>query len=154
MDVTLVDLKSLDNEQVRQLQQTLQERGHYRGNVDGIVGPQTRSALTALLAEQYSLNQRLVNQGQITQQLAQSIGIDAQGRTPVSGVDSPPNQMNMPSTSPSPSQQRTSPSTRSFPSSPSGQQPSSPSMDDTSSPPDDSRTGDDSMDHNAPHAPR
>jgi len=87
MDVALIDLKTLDKGQVKQLQQKLLDRGFYRGKVDGVMGPQTRNALTGLMAQQYALNQRLVNQGQITEQLATSIGIDTRGRTPVTGVD-------------------------------------------------------------------
>jgi hypothetical protein len=90
MDVALVDLKALGPEQIKHLQQTLLDRGHYRGPVDGVVGPKTRSALTAMLAEQFAMNQRLINQGQITEQLASTIGLDVRGRTPVAGVDSPP----------------------------------------------------------------
>lgn len=86
-DATLIDIKSLNSEDVRQLQQTLQQRGHYRGELDGVVGPQTRAALRAVLAEQFALNQRLINQGQLTEQLASSIGIDAQGVSPVRGID-------------------------------------------------------------------
>jgi len=91
MDATLIDLKSLSKEQVKHLQQTLLERGHYRGPVDGVVGPKTRSGLTAMLAEQYAMNQRLIIQGQITKQLATTLGLDGDVRTPVSGVDSEPN---------------------------------------------------------------
>lgn len=86
-DATLIDLKTLNTEDVRQLQQTLQQRGHYKGELDGIVGPQTRAALRAVLAEQFALNQRLINQGQLTEQLASSVGIDAQGVSPVRGID-------------------------------------------------------------------
>ncbi len=86
---SLVDLRSLDAEGVRRLQQALQERGHYRGQLDGILGPQTRAGLNALLTEQYALNQRLINQGQIAGQVASSLGIDAPGVAPVSGVDMP-----------------------------------------------------------------
>jgi Putative peptidoglycan binding domain len=87
MDVSLIDLKTLNKDQVKQLQQRLQERGFYRGKVDGAMGPQTRNALTGLLAQQYALNQRLANQGQITEQFASSIGMDTHGRAPVTGVD-------------------------------------------------------------------
>jgi hypothetical protein len=87
MDVALIDLKTLNKDQVKQLQQRLQERGFYRGKVDGAMGPQTRNALTGLLAQQYALNQRLANQGQITEQFASSIGMDTRGRAPVTGVD-------------------------------------------------------------------
>jgi peptidoglycan hydrolase-like protein with peptidoglycan-binding domain len=86
-DATLIDLKSLNTEDVRQLQQTLQQRGHYRGELDGVVGPQTRAALRAVLAEQFALNQKLINQGQLTEQVASSVGIDAQGVSPVRGID-------------------------------------------------------------------
>jgi peptidoglycan hydrolase-like protein with peptidoglycan-binding domain len=87
MDVALIDLKTLNKEQVKLLQQRLQERGFYRGKVDGAMGPQTRNALTGLMAQQYALNQRLANQGQITEQFASSIGIDMHGRAAVTGVD-------------------------------------------------------------------
>jgi hypothetical protein len=87
MDVALIDLKTLNKDQVKQLQQRLHERGFYRGKVDGAMGPQTRNALTGLMAQQYSLNQRLVNQGQITEQFATSIGMDTRGRAPMTGVD-------------------------------------------------------------------
>lgn len=87
MDVALIDLKTLGKDQVKQLQQRLQERGFYRGKVDGAMGPQTKNALTGLLAQQFALNQRLVNQGQITEQFASSIGMNTSGRTPVTGVD-------------------------------------------------------------------
>jgi hypothetical protein len=87
MDVALIDLKALAKDQIKLLQQRLQERGLYRGKVDGAMGPQTRNALTALMAQQYALNQRLVNQGQITEQFASSMGVDTRGRAPVMGVD-------------------------------------------------------------------
>jgi len=103
MDATLIELKSLNRDQVKQLQQTLLERGHYRGPVDGMVGPKTRSGLTAMLAEQFAMNQRLINQGQITRQLASTLGLDSSARTPVSGVDSEPNPR-APVPTPSPAQ--------------------------------------------------
>jgi len=87
MDVALIDLKTLNKDQIKQLQQRLQERGFYRAKVDGAMGPQTRNALTGLMAQQYALNQRLANQGQITEQFASSIGMDTRGRAPVTGVD-------------------------------------------------------------------
>lgn len=148
MDVALIDLKTLDKEQVTTLQQALQQRGHYLGTVDGIVGPKTRSALTAMLAEQFSLNQRLVNHGQITQQLAESMGIDAQGRTPVSGVDM----------SALPSQSQQSPKAPANPAPSRAQRPQPapvhPPMTDETAPLDDSRTNDSTMDDYAPSAPR
>ena len=87
-DVALIDLKSLDSAQITQLQQHLSERGFYRGKVDGLMGPQTKGALSKLMAQQFALNQRLVNGGQITEQFASSIGVDTAGRVPVTGVDS------------------------------------------------------------------
>lgn len=161
-DVSLIDLASLDNEQVKLLQQQLQERGHYRGGVDGIVGPKTRAALTALLAEQYSLEQRLVNQGQITAEIASSLGIDAQGRTPVSGVDMSglpnQNQQQRPSVqsfpAPSNGQQQQPQRATPPPSGQRGTQPATPPSTAPSTPPSDSRTEDGKMDNYAPTAPR
>ncbi len=158
-DVSLIELSSLDTEQVKQLQQSLQERGHYRGTVDGIIGPKTRSALTAVLAEQYALSQRLVNQGQIPEPIASSLGLDAQGRTPVSGIDMSglpdQNQQQRPNVQsfPAPSngqQQRATPPTngqRGAPSAP-APAPTEPSN------PKGSRTEDGRMDDYAPVTPR
>lgn len=87
MDVSLIDLKTLNRDQIKQLQQRLHERGFYRGKIDGAMGPQTKNALSGLMAQQFALNQRLVSQGQITEQFASSIGVDTAGRAPVSGVD-------------------------------------------------------------------
>jgi hypothetical protein len=112
MDVSLIDLKTLNKDQIKQLQQRLQERGFYRGKVDGAMGPQTRNALTGLMAQQYALNQRLANQGQITEQFAASIGMDTHGRAPVTGVDQndqatqhPAPRANPPATTPVPPNQ-------------------------------------------------
>jgi putative peptidoglycan binding protein len=96
-DATLVDLKSLGTDETRRLQQSLKDRGLYQGTVDGVFGPQTRAALSALISQQYALNQRLINQGQITGPVATSIGLDTQGVAPVSGTDlSAPRQQPMP----------------------------------------------------------
>jgi peptidoglycan hydrolase-like protein with peptidoglycan-binding domain len=104
MDVALIDLKALNSEQIKQLQQRLSERGFYRGKVDGLMGPQTKNALSGLMAQQYALNQRLVGQGQITELFASSIGVDTAGRTPVSGIDipDPPSAAGQPLPSPAP----------------------------------------------------
>lgn len=109
MDVSLIDLKTLNKDQVKQLQQRLQERGFYRGKVDGAMGPQTRNALTGLMAQQFALNQRLANQGQITEQFAASIGMDTHGRTPVTGVD--PILNDQPAQHPAPRANATTPTT-------------------------------------------
>lgn len=157
-DVSLIELSTLNTEQVKQLQQSLQQRGHYHGAIDGIVGPKTRSGLTAVLAEQYALSQRLVNQGQLPESIAASLGLDAQGRTPVSGIDMSglpeQNQQQRPSVqsfpAPSNGQQRATP-----PSNQRGARPAKPSPA-PSEPalPDDSRTKDGQMDDYAPVTPR
>jgi peptidoglycan hydrolase-like protein with peptidoglycan-binding domain len=104
MDVSLIDLKTLNQDQIKQLQQRLNERGFYRGKVDGRMGPQTKNALSGLMAQQFALNQRLVNQGQITEQFASSIGVDTAGRAPVSGVDTAAPSQPPRASEPSPSQ--------------------------------------------------
>jgi peptidoglycan hydrolase-like protein with peptidoglycan-binding domain len=142
MDAALVELSSLSSDDIRKMQQTLKDRGAYQGEVDGKMGPKTRAALTSVVSQQFALNQRLINQGRITGQLAESVGINAQGISPVSGVDSDPM-----GSQPSPSPQQ-------------GQQGSSPSPSDPSQPvypegtQNDSDMDDSHMDHNAPQAPR
>jgi hypothetical protein len=88
-DVNIIDLKSLTAEQARTLQSTLKERGFYRGAVDGVVGPQTRAALGAMVTQQFTLNQRLINQGKITEPIAARMGISLSELAPVRGVDEP-----------------------------------------------------------------
>jgi hypothetical protein len=112
-DAAVVDLKLLSTAQVRALQQTLQQRGHYRGPLDGRMGPKTRAAMTGLLAEQFALEQRLLNQGQITDQLASRIGVSTTDKAPVNGKDtSAPtgsNPQRQPETAPQPSNARQQP---------------------------------------------
>jgi len=130
MDTTLVELKSLNRDQVKHLQQTLLDRGFYRGPVDGLVGPKTRSGLTSMLAEQFAMNQRLITQGQITRQLAATLGIEAEGRTPVSGVDSEPNPR-----APAPAPQNSAPAQQNATRSPSNSAPSNSAPNNSAPPP-------------------
>ncbi len=88
MDAQLLELGAMTPDQIRSLQQSLQEKGRYHGKIDGIVGPQTRAGLMATLAEQYALTQRLIGQGQITGQLASSLGLNSEFSN-VRGVDNP-----------------------------------------------------------------
>lgn len=72
---TIVPLSSLDSAQVTLLQQRLRERGLYLGVIDGIAGPQTRAAVQALLRERFALERRLLERGQVTNELAELVGI-------------------------------------------------------------------------------
>jgi hypothetical protein len=74
-DVGILDLNSLTPPQVTRLQQRLREEGLYHGTLDGVVGPKTRAALSAAVARQQQLSQRLLQQGQITTQLGTQIGV-------------------------------------------------------------------------------
>jgi peptidoglycan hydrolase-like protein with peptidoglycan-binding domain len=69
-------LSELDVAQVTLLQQRLRERGLYLGRIDGIVGPQTRGAVQAILRERFELERRLLEQGQITTELAELVGVN------------------------------------------------------------------------------
>jgi len=104
-DATLVDLQSLGPDQIRSVQQSLKDRGHYTGPIDGVYGPQTRAGLSAVLAQQYSLNQRLINQGRVTGSLASSLGIQQSDMATVGGTDARSGQQ-------SPSMNRTQSTTR------------------------------------------
>lgn len=115
-DATLVNLQTLGPEQIRSVQQSLQDRGLYKGAIDGVYGPQTRAGLKAMLNQQHSLNQRLISQGQVTGPLAASMGIQQSDIAPVAGSDAPTGQGSGIRTQPS------TPSTQAMP--PSGMQPS------------------------------
>lgn len=74
-DLKAVALTELDAAQVTLLQQRLRERGLYLGRIDGIVGPQTRAAVQALVRERFALERRLLERGQMTTELAELVGV-------------------------------------------------------------------------------
>jgi hypothetical protein len=74
-DTDALALSELDVAQVTLLQQRLREHGLYLGRIDGIVGPQTRAAVQALLRERFELARRLLEQGQMTSELAELVGV-------------------------------------------------------------------------------
>lgn len=75
-DATLISLASLDPASITRLQLRLQERGHYPGPVDGVVGPQTRAALKSYARAQFELKQRLLTRDQLTTDLAEPLGVE------------------------------------------------------------------------------
>jgi hypothetical protein len=94
--VAVVDLGSLTPDQSRALQRQLASAGYYHGKVDGIIGPATRQALGKMLERQYTLNQRLLRQGKLTEPFVAGIGVQANELAPVSGIDPHASQMATP----------------------------------------------------------
>lgn len=88
-DVGVMAATSLDVAEVTRLQQLLRDRGHYLGRVDGIYGPQTRAALLAAAREQFTLAERLLLQGQMTSDLARSVGLNPAPEASDGAVNSP-----------------------------------------------------------------
>ena len=76
-DTFVVDLDTLNSAQVTRLQTRLRELGHYLGVIDGIIGPKTRAALSAVIADRFALSQRLLQQDQLTTELATQVGLQA-----------------------------------------------------------------------------
>ncbi len=76
-------LSALNEEQTRELQQKLQQHGFYKGEIDGIVGPQTRSALQAYFRDQASL----ASQGVVTESALNDFGINPSEVQPVRGTE-------------------------------------------------------------------
>ncbi|HVZ33855.1 MAG TPA: peptidoglycan-binding domain-containing protein [Polyangiaceae bacterium] len=94
--VAVVDLSSLTPDQSRALQRQLASAGYYHGKVDGIIGPGTRQALGKMLERQFTLNQRLLRQGKLTEPFVAGIGVQASELAPVSGIDPRGSQMATP----------------------------------------------------------
>lgn len=72
----------LSKDQKKQLQRELQNRGHYQGEIDGIIGPQTRAAL-----KEFQEQQNLTSSGEADQQTLSALGLDLSERQPVAGSD-------------------------------------------------------------------
>ena len=88
-----IQLSALSSDQVQDLQQRLQEMGHYRGEIDGIVGPQTRSALRQFFQRQA----QLAGQGMLSDTAISVFGMSPEDVQPVRGEDEPAQGMDQPS---------------------------------------------------------
>lgn len=105
-DASMIALDGLNQSEVRNMQARLKELGHYRAEIDGIVGPKTRAALRAAVYQRFMLSQQLVAQGRIPTFLAPSLGVNDGQLSPVSGQGStesyaPTNRQSQPASPPS-----------------------------------------------------
>lgn len=74
---------SQEQSEIKEAQRVLKDHDLYQGNIDGIVGPQTRSAL-----RQYQEQQGLEVSGSLDQQTKQALGVsEGAERQPVSGME-------------------------------------------------------------------
>lgn len=62
----------MTSEQVKEVQQALQDRGHDPGPIDGIVGPRTRSAI-----EQFQQAEGIQPSGQLDAETLTLLGVEA-----------------------------------------------------------------------------
>jgi len=74
-DSSVLELATLDAASVTRLQTRLRELGHYLGEIDGVMGPKTRAALDAVIADQFRLSKRLLQQNQLTTDFANQLGL-------------------------------------------------------------------------------
>jgi peptidoglycan hydrolase-like protein with peptidoglycan-binding domain len=78
----VVSFDRLSVEQRRELQRKLQNEGHYRGNIDGILGPKTVGAL-----HNFQAQEGLSASGALTMQTADRLGLDLSGIQRVRGTE-------------------------------------------------------------------
>jgi peptidoglycan hydrolase-like protein with peptidoglycan-binding domain len=79
---TTVPLSSIGTEDGRKIQQRLQELGFYNGPIDGVLGQQTRGALSRY----YQRQAQLAAQGVLSEGVMESFGVSA-ARQPTSGSE-------------------------------------------------------------------
>jgi hypothetical protein len=109
-DIDIIALSSLQPEQITRLQVRLRELGHYLGVVDGIAGPQTRAALQGYARAQFALKQRLLQQDQLTTDLAEQLGVqEGPPRDVAPTFRDDPAQPAAPATPPAPNKRRDAP---------------------------------------------
>lgn len=92
-DAEVIALASLDAATLTRLQVRLHELGHYKGAIDGAMGPQTRAALEAHTRAQFALKQRLLREGQLTSDVAEQLGVQqgaSSGSPPLPSNDTGP----------------------------------------------------------------
>ena len=68
-----VAAQQLSSDQIKQIQGSLKDRGFDPGQVDGIMGPHTRSAL-----QQFQQSQGIASTGKLNQQTLQSLDLNTQ----------------------------------------------------------------------------
>lgn len=78
-----VRISSLDETQIKTLQQKLADLGYYMGNIDGIFGPKSRAALSQYFRDQATL----VAQGKLSEVSMTSLGFEESEIERVRGVD-------------------------------------------------------------------
>ncbi len=79
-----VRLSSLNKEEIKQVQQALQQQGIYQGPIDGVAGPETYAAVGAFQQKQGGRVS-----GHLDQQTAQALGVSFGDIQPVRGGDEP-----------------------------------------------------------------
>ena len=92
--MTRIALGDLSEEQARAVQERLSELGHYRGEIDGVVGPQTRAALQSFFQQQL----RLAERGIVSDVGVELFGLDPSEIQPVSGLEDGQNTQENPAT--------------------------------------------------------
>lgn len=81
--VKSVHLAALDKTQLRDVQTQLKDLGFYKGNVDGVLGGQTRAALVSYFQNQLSL----AGQGRISDNALSGFGFNKSDIEKVRGID-------------------------------------------------------------------
>lgn len=88
-DAEVVSLNELDEEKIKSVQQELKDMGFYQGEVDGKLGPRTKSALNKFSDRQASLTRKLIDNNQLTSVTLEHLGLDRSELQEVVGEESP-----------------------------------------------------------------